>query len=189
MVDQANPGTTADNLATALLDHLQQIMNPWSLIRSFIRGMQDMEGSRSHVQGNTTGKHRRCAGKLTDHGAERDISIARQQGCCCLRHTAAASIWKIAGQEIASASEPAMGIRTRRQASLPTGYSRIPSRSVSTMNATTARPTNAPINSVSARNTYSSRWEANKSQRLRSLFVVCNSEVVSAGEMLTPLAY
>ena len=54
-------------------------------------------------------------------------------------------------------SEPPTGSSRRRHRAPPTGYSRIPARSVSRMKATTARPVNAPITSASTRNTWSSR--------------------------------
>src|ERR1700722_4159034 len=63
------------------------------------------------------------------------------------------------------ASEPMMGIRTRRQAGLPTGYTRMPRRSVSNMKATTATPVTAPITSVRTRNTWSSRFWRKAAQR------------------------
>src|SRR5271165_2480083 len=54
-------------------------------------------------------------------------------------------------------SDPATGNNKRRNRALPTGYSRIPARSVSRMKATTAKPVNAPITSARTRNTWSSR--------------------------------
>ncbi len=48
-------------------------------------------------------------------------------------------------------SDPITGIITRRHAALPTGYIRIPSRSVNRMKATTASPVSAPTSSASAR--------------------------------------
>src|ERR1035438_6130625 len=54
-------------------------------------------------------------------------------------------------------SEPPTGSSKRRHRAPPTGYNRIPSRSVSRMKATTANPVNAPMTSASTRNTWSSR--------------------------------
>src|SRR5271169_6831713 len=54
-------------------------------------------------------------------------------------------------------NEPTTGNSRRRHGAPPTGYSRIPIRSVSKMNPTTASPVNAPITSAKTRNTCSSR--------------------------------
>ena len=54
-------------------------------------------------------------------------------------------------------SDPATGNSTRRHGAPPTGYSRIPMRSVSTIKATTANPVNAPITSAKTRKTWLSR--------------------------------
>jgi len=54
-------------------------------------------------------------------------------------------------------SDPATGNSNRRHGAPPTGYSRIPIRSVSRMNATTASPVNAPITSANTRKIWPSR--------------------------------
>src|ERR1700674_2587108 len=54
-------------------------------------------------------------------------------------------------------SEPTTGNSRRRQGAPPTGYSRIASRSVSMMNATTTKPVNAPITRDKIRKTCPSR--------------------------------
>jgi hypothetical protein len=54
-------------------------------------------------------------------------------------------------------SEPATGNSRLRHRAPPGGYSRIPIRSVSRMNATTAKPVSAPMTSARTRNICSSR--------------------------------
>src|ERR1700690_1549540 len=57
-------------------------------------------------------------------------------------------------------NDPTTGNSRRRHGAPPTGYSRIPSRSVNKMNATTASPVNAPITSAKTRNIWSSRFRS-----------------------------
>ncbi len=54
-------------------------------------------------------------------------------------------------------SEPATGNSRLRHRAAPGGYSRIPIRSVSRMNATTVKPVSAPMTSARTRNICSSR--------------------------------
>src|SRR6266850_5661745 len=54
-------------------------------------------------------------------------------------------------------NEPTTGNSKRRHGAPPTGYSRIPIRSVSRMKATTANPVNAPITSAKTKKTWPSR--------------------------------
>ena len=51
------------------------------------------------------------------------------------------------------ASEPTTGTRSLRHVAAPTGYKRTPNRSVIKMNATTIKPTIAPIKRVITRKT------------------------------------
>src|SRR5579864_9625360 len=67
-------------------------------------------------------------------------------------------------------NEPTTGNSRRRHGAPPTGYSRIPIRSVSKMKATTARPVNAPINNAKTRKTWPSRCR-NSAMRSSSEFL------------------
>ena len=67
-------------------------------------------------------------------------------------------------------NEPKTGNSTRRQGATPTGYSRIPVRSVNKMKVTTANPVNAPITSAKTRKIWSSRCR-NSARRSSSEFL------------------
>src|SRR5439155_5280825 len=79
-------------------------------------------------------------------------------------------------------SELATGTSNLRHPIPPAGYSRAPNRSVSKMNATTVAPTSAPITSVSARNTCSSRSRKmpvqGRDQARNLLFAACALELM-----------
>ena len=81
-------------------------------------------------------------------------------------------------------SEPATGNSNRRQGAPPTGYSRIPIRSVSRMNATTASPVTAPITSANTRKICPSRCRNSATRSNSQLFhrlplVVSTSSLIS----------
>jgi len=92
-----------------------------------------------------------------------------------------------AGCSSRESSEPTTGNSRRRHGALPTGYSRIPSRSVSMMNARTTKPVNAPITSPKIRKTCPSRCRSSptrgNSQVLHQLPLVVWTSSPSLGNV------
>jgi len=116
--------------------------------------------ARSHLHGrtfaaewNSAGKCRGCTEELSKDRAQGNSPAARIQGGFRLWNTTAASIRKVAEQQITHSQRASHWNQQPPPSCAARGYSRAPNRSVSRMKATTTAPTQCPINRVRTRKT------------------------------------